>query len=167
MSAVICVFGWSPEIADAPPKPDELIYGRVYEPVGEMNEHYFINQNKSYGLSFPKNLFVETHPEPIEVELLAFDKHQERKIRKVYIPANQPITLESVFQFGQNDFQPAPGFYSVSVGDVIRWQGKKVVVLGCGFGVMTEEQYKEYTSTDNHLDLRWVYVREKEFEQIH
>lgn len=80
----------------------------------------------------------------IEVELLAFGNGV---IRTVDIP-NAEITklenagvtgerfrtamLELIFYFGQNDFQPKP-FPSVSVGDAVRYEGKRWAVKTFGF----------------------------------
>jgi hypothetical protein len=72
----------------------------------------------------------------IEVEMQAF---MNGEIRPVEIPRdeylatpNELAILELVFKYGQNDFQPKP-FASVSVGDVIRFRGRRVKVAGTGF----------------------------------
>ena len=42
--------------------------------------------------------------------------------------------LQLAFYYGQNDFQPVPERYSVSVGDVIELNdGRKFRVMGAGF----------------------------------
>jgi hypothetical protein len=41
--------------------------------------------------------------------------------------------LELAFRYGQNDFQPVPGCYSVSVGDVISFNESHARVLSAGF----------------------------------
>lgn len=41
--------------------------------------------------------------------------------------------LNMAFELGQNDFQPVPERYSVSVGDVIELFGKNYRVKGAGF----------------------------------
>jgi hypothetical protein len=69
-----------------------------------------------------------------EVEMRAFGKPGE--VRKVNIPDDQ-ITgtdsdLDLIFYFGQNDFQPQQ-HPSVSVGDVIRFGKRKVIVAPVGF----------------------------------
>lgn len=71
-----------------------------------------------------------------EVEMLAFG---EGKIRQVDVPnrvvenVDPPYTLlDWIFKFGQNDFQPR-SLPSVSVGDVVRLDGKRFRVENCGF----------------------------------
>ncbi len=64
----------------------------------------------------------------IEVELWALGG--DGAIRTVRIPEDG--SLESVFHFGQNDFQPQPR-RSVSCGDIIRWDGKRYLVMASGF----------------------------------
>jgi hypothetical protein len=72
----------------------------------------------------------------VEVEMNAF---QNGKIRKVQVddqllaPNDLHQNLEKVFYFGQNDFQPVEGCCSVSMGDVIRYQGKRYEVAMFGF----------------------------------
>jgi len=72
----------------------------------------------------------------VEVEMLAF---MNGAIREVEIPQDEYLAapgelavLELVFKYGQNDFQPKP-FASVSVGDVIRFRGRRIEVAGMGF----------------------------------
>lgn len=72
----------------------------------------------------------------IEVELIAFGNGQ---IRTVEVPDSdmeepRPLTekLELVFTYGQNDFQPL-GMPSVSVGDVVRFDGKRYRVEAMGY----------------------------------
>jgi len=72
----------------------------------------------------------------VEVEMQAF---MGGVIREVEIPqgeflaaANEASVLELAFKYGQNDFQPKP-FASVSVGDVIRFRGRRIEVTGMGF----------------------------------
>ena len=74
-----------------------------------------------------------------EVEMLAFGGGA---IRIVDVPVTELVTpfgeadqdyiLEQIFKYGQNDFQPRK-FPSVSVGDVIRFKGKRFEVSFLGF----------------------------------
>ena len=63
-----------------------------------------------------------------EVELWGLGNHDE--IRPVELPG--PVSLERIFQLGQNDVQPQR-MRSVSVGDVIRHEGRRLLVLPLGF----------------------------------
>ena len=71
----------------------------------------------------------------IEVELLAFGNGE---IRIVEVPfdefndTNDWDKLELIFRYGQNDFQSRQQ-PSVSVGDVIRLNGKRFQVVSSGF----------------------------------
>jgi hypothetical protein len=72
----------------------------------------------------------------VEVEMLAF---MNGVMRQVEIPQDEFLMaedelaiLELVFKYGQNDFQPKP-FASVSVGDVIRFRGRRYAVSAFGF----------------------------------
>jgi len=65
------------------------------------------------------------------------------KVRPIYIPDEEvppcepggtEKLLERAFFYGQNDFQPVPGFYSVSTGDVVELNnGQRFRVLGAGW----------------------------------
>jgi hypothetical protein len=66
----------------------------------------------------------------IEVELWAF--RDAGKIRKVWIPNDQKLSLANAYHFGQNDFQPQ-AMRSVSCGDIIRFNGKRYMVWSIGF----------------------------------
>ena len=52
--------------------------------------------------------------------------YEPPRTREVEVP-NDELTgsiehdLELIFRYGQNDFQPIPGIYSVSVGDVVEY----------------------------------------------
>ena len=74
----------------------------------------------------------------------AFHREGEVKIRQITIPdeevpeaaseENTQALLERAFYYGQNDFQPVQGFYSVSVGDVVELNnGQRFRVLGAGW----------------------------------
>jgi hypothetical protein len=87
----------------------------------------------------------------IEVEMQAFG---DLKIRTVVIPAAEgvgqttespfwrdPTTdqkLDHIFSYGQNDFQPVANHCSVSVGDIIRLEGKRYRVDPVGFTEIPE-----------------------------
>lgn len=70
----------------------------------------------------------------IEVEMLAFGNGE---IRQVDIPDEKvsddvDAMLELAFHYGQNDFQPK-NHPSVSVGDVVRYNGERYKVEMIGF----------------------------------
>ena len=76
----------------------------------------------------------------IEVEMLAFGKPGE--IRNVQLPdqdASLPVEelLESVFYWGQNDFQSLP-HPSVTAGDVVRIGSDRYLCCGVGWQKLTE-----------------------------
>jgi hypothetical protein len=87
----------------------------------------------------------------IEVEMQAFG---DAKIRIVVIPAAEGVgqtnespfwralttdqKLDHIFYYGQNDFQPVASHRSVSVGDIIRLEGKRHRVDAIGFTQMPE-----------------------------
>lgn len=85
-----------------------------------------------------------------EVEMLAFGKPGE--VRKVNVPDDllkgTDEDLETIFHYGQNDFQPKP-HPSVSAGDVIRFGKRKVVIQMVGFKDLTETEYMDYCRLDN------------------
>lgn len=64
-----------------------------------------------------------------EVEMHAFGKGQ---IRTVTLPLDVRACLGAIFEFGQNDFQPQQ-MPSVSVGDIIRFNNERWVVMPVGF----------------------------------
>jgi hypothetical protein len=70
----------------------------------------------------------------VEVEMLAFGNGE---IRQVDIPDekvsdNVDDMLELAFHYGQNDFQPK-NYPSVSVGDVVHYNGERYEVDMIGF----------------------------------
>ena len=74
----------------------------------------------------------------IEVEMHAYASGQ---IRKVTVP-HDDVTLGDAFYYGQNDFclpddlgQKLP---SVSVGDVIRFEGSRYAVCGTRFQLVSD-----------------------------
>jgi len=76
------------------------------------------------------------------VELLAFESNEEKMWREVDI-TNYPLNMNSVFELGQNEFQPQDRC-SVSMGDVIHWENEKHLIMGCGFKKLTEKEYEIY-----------------------
>lgn len=80
----------------------------------------------------------------------AFHRTGPVKIRPIDIPNEELLEFESVeqmtqltlnraFYYGQNDFQPVSGCYSVSVGDVLKLpNGSLHRVLGSGFKQLEE-----------------------------
>jgi len=77
----------------------------------------------------------------IQVELCAFTKGE---IRTVGVPDDEAKAckttgelLERVFYWGQNDVQSKP-LPSVSVGDVVRLDGKRYQVADVGFRILKE-----------------------------
>jgi len=92
----------------------------------------------------------------IEVELWGFGSNGE--IREVEAPDWVLKTkllglLERAFYYGQNDIQPKKQ-RSVSVGDVVRWKGRRFIARTLGF----EEIEADYviTQTDWTLGLQRV-----------
>jgi hypothetical protein len=84
----------------------------------------------------------------IRVEMLAFKIKENFKFRPVDISSCEKKDLDAVFEMGQNDFQPSPDYYSVSMGDVIHWvDGKKYLILGMGFKELDAQEYLEYKAT--------------------
>jgi hypothetical protein len=87
----------------------------------------------------------------IEVEMQAFGGGG---IRTVVIPVVEGVgqstespfwrdlttdqKLDHIFFYGQNDFQPVPNHCSVSVGDIIRLEGKRYRVDAVGFTEIPE-----------------------------
>lgn len=78
-----------------------------------------------------------------QVEMLAFGDPGE--IRIVSIPDDKEQSLENVFHYGQNDFQPK-AHPSVSVGDVVTYQNEKYLVSGIGFKKLNQTEYENYKS---------------------
>jgi len=78
----------------------------------------------------------------------------DTKIRTVVIPAAEGVgqatespfwrdltrdqKLDHIFYYGQNDFQPVANHRSVSVGDIIRLEGKRYRVDAVGFTEIPE-----------------------------
>lgn len=73
-------------------------------------------------------------------------KFNDGQYRNVEVPASEISedvmeTLEKVYQYGQNDFQPL-NCPSVSVGDVINYDRKYFVVANFGFKQIKSEIYE-------------------------
>lgn len=73
------------------------------------------------------------------------------KVRPIEIPDAEvnpyfapEVVAELAFKYGQNDFQPVRGCYSVSVGDVINFEhdGKELfyMVEAVGFKLLNDEE---------------------------
>lgn len=79
----------------------------------------------------------------IQVQQFRFNDGQYRNVEvpTSEITANIDDVLNLVYHYGQNMFQPqeAP---SVSVGDVINYDGKYFVVAGFGFTQIKSETYE-------------------------
>jgi len=84
----------------------------------------------------------------VNVHMLAFVNRKSDgtpQIREVTIPTNDSDihhTLEQVWLYGQNDFQPR-NLPSVSMGDVVELRGKLYLISAIGFKKITEQQYNE------------------------
>jgi len=95
----------------------------------------------------------------IRVHMLAFGKPGE--IREVEIPSdckNTEDLLLDVYHFGQNDFQPQQ-HPSVSVGDVIEYNGELHMVAVVGFRKMSQAEIKDYTALPQRDRMLVSYVR--------
>lgn len=100
-----------------------------------------------------------------EVHLLAFADDLIRQVdvpvlKAVKVKHDKKSLLESIFYYGQNDFQNVPGYYSVSVGDVIKLPTdddfEYHMVDSLGFKELTKEQFEEYKtlSIEERMMLR-------------
>jgi hypothetical protein len=70
-----------------------------------------------------------------ECELWAFGS--AGIIRKIHAPAN--ASLEVIYAHGQNDFRPVSMTRSVSCGDIIRWKGRRYMVISAGFKLVAND----------------------------
>lgn len=75
----------------------------------------------------------------------AFHKEGAVKTRTIEIPddeaegLNNNQLLDLAFRYGQNDFQPIPNRYSVSVGDIVELpDGSRYKVENIGFSLVKE-----------------------------
>ncbi len=93
-----------------------------------------------------------------KVRLLAHGKPGE--IREVDIPDGDfyvvEVTLDSIFYWGQNDFQPKQ-HPSVSVGDVIELEEKFYLVKAIGFEELSKEQLDKYNSLEQYNRMFQAY----------
>ncbi len=62
--------------------------------------------------------------------------------------------LESVFTYGQNDFQRVPGVRSLMVGDLIEFNGSYHVIQSFSFKKLTEAEMDEFMAMKPE-DRRW------------
>ena len=92
----------------------------------------------------------------VPVHMVAY--HGKNVIREVDIPdleltndailsTKESLTLEGVFHYGQNDFQPVPNRCSVSVGDVIELNGEYFAILAVGFRKITSKDFDKLPDT--------------------
>ena len=92
---------------------------------------------------------MDSKQQTFEVEMHAFapkkyitDKTGQEvawvRIRTVTLPLDVEPRLGAIFQYGQNDFQPK-NLPSVSVGDIIRFQGERWVVMPVGFQKVSQD----------------------------
>lgn len=87
----------------------------------------------------------------VNVHMLAFGKPGE--IREVDIPDDEPGDVrELVYKYGQNNYQSRP-HPSVSVGDVIEYNGFWLV-KPTGFKEMTADEFDKYVAMDRRNE-RW------------
>lgn len=75
-----------------------------------------------------------------EVEMRIF---QKGAIKKVSVPSQDIGTyvednLRTIYHYGQNDIQQVEGFCSLSMGDVIRYENDRYLVLSIGFRKLEE-----------------------------
>ena len=91
-------------------------------------------------------------------------RFNDGKTRIVEVPTSYPsetteVILNSVFHFGQNDFQPKDS-PSVSVGDVIEVGNEKHIVKNFGFEKITDEFFntlKEVSDSTSDLSFKTTY----------
>ena len=73
------------------------------------------------------------------------------EIRQVNVPDDEwndsPSPLDLVFYYGQNDVQPVPDRCSVSMGDVILFNGSPCLVIRNGFKEITLDELERYKAT--------------------
>lgn len=88
----------------------------------------------------------------INVRMLAF---MDGEIREVNLPDDEFARCEGTldvlsltFRYGQNDFQPINDRCSVSVGDVIEYDGGLYVVCTTGFRKLSQQEYDEYLKVE-------------------
>ena len=79
----------------------------------------------------------------VKGHMFAFGKPDD-PTREIEIP-DECVTLKdrlmAAYENGQNEFQPRRG-PSVSVGDVIEIESAYYIVRGCGFDLLTQEDFE-------------------------
>lgn len=89
------------------------------------------------------------------VVMLAFVESES--VRSVDVPDNE-ITgslnndLSRIYHYGQNNFQPDSSNPSVSVGDVIEYNGERFMVCMSGFKRMSQTDFDHYRSLPRFSD---------------
>jgi len=84
--------------------------------------------------------------------------YEPPRTREVEVP-NDELTgsiehdLELIFRYGQNDFQPIPGIYSVSVGDVVEYNDQLYMAKALGYKQISLLEYEEFVDLDERK--RW------------
>lgn len=81
----------------------------------------------------------------IEVEMFAFRQGEVRNVAVPYetVKGDLAKVLGETFSWGQNEMQPT--FHpSVSMGDVIRYNGERYLIVACGFRLLNEMEYRDY-----------------------
>lgn len=105
-----------------------------------------------------------------KVELIRFG---EGRIKEVEVPDNREQDLDSIFMNGQNEFASrGTHLPSVSVGDIIHFNGEKFIILTNGFEKMTDGFYNEIISTrmkanltgTKYSELMWEKMGKKSFK---
>lgn len=99
----------------------------------------------------------------VNVMLLGYGEGQ---LRPVNIPDEEKPEgmdtlqlLERVFYWGQNDFQPLPDRYSVSVGDVALLNGQFWVVRPMGWAELTPAEFQAYLTMEQRDRVWSQYAR--------
>lgn len=95
------------------------------------------------------------------VRMIAFHdlENGQVAIREVDVP-DEKLTgelehdLGLVYHYGQNDFQPVANRCSVSVADVIEYNGELYAVAPVGFKKLTNEEY-ELLLKEDRRDRSW------------
>jgi hypothetical protein len=70
-------------------------------------------------------------------------------------PVNE--VLELIYKYGQNDFQPQE-CCSVSMGDVIEYEGAYYLILGTGFIHLSVEGFEAYKKIDRSERISIIFA---------
>ena len=96
------------------------------------------------------------------VLMLAFNE-DTNKVRTVDVPDTKLTgkakhDLGYIFHFGQNDFQNDPSHYSVSMGDVIEYNGEYFLVKMVGYQRLTSDELDRYKALPfaERLKRQWT-----------